>query len=261
MTVALPVPEAAESDPGSPGPGQRARPAVPGLIAQRVRPLVLARDELLPVAPGFAELLGTPGLRRGSTLAVAAEGARGTTAVALALLAAASSVGVWCGVVGLEDLGLVAADELGVALDRLVLVPRPARRFSTVVAALLDGCDIVLAGGSELAPADRRRLSVRARERRAVLITLAGSQAAAALVGRPWSGGADVRLSVVGGEFAGLGSGSGRIRSHRVDLIATRHAASPREVQASLWLPPSPGDAPSVLPVATRAAVGSAGAR
>ena len=259
MTVALPAVLAGESSSGSPGPGQRARPAVPGLLAQRVRPLVLARDELLPVAPGFAELLGTPGLRRGSTLAVAAEGARGTTAVALALLAAASSVGAWCGVVGLEDLGLVAADELGVALDRLVLVPRPARRFSTVVAALLDGCDVVLAGGSELAPADLRRLSGRARERRAVLITLAGSRAAA-LVGRPWSGGADVRLSVVGGEFAGLGSGSGRIRSHRVDLIATRHATTPREVQASLWLPPQPGDAPLVLPVTTRAA-GAAGAR
>ncbi|MGD0741781.1 MAG: hypothetical protein ABSA31_00580 [Acidimicrobiales bacterium] len=251
--------------PGGPGPerpglGQRARPAAPGLLAQRTRPLVLARDELLPVASGFTRLLGTPGLRRGSTLAVAAEGASGTTAVALALLARASSAGAWCAAVGLEDLGLVAADELGVALDRFVLVPRPARRFSTVVAALLDGCDIVLAATPALAPADRRRLNVRARERRAVLVVLSGSRAAPAMVGRPWPDGVDVRFSVTGGAFAGLGSGSGRMRSHRVDLVATRRAVSPREMQASLWLPPLPGDEPTALPVTTEAAE-SAGAR
>jgi len=261
MAVALPRPAPSELVPGVPGGDRRLRPGVPRVLAQRVRPLVLARDELLPVAPGFAELLGTPGLRRGSTLAVVADGARGTTSVVLALLAEASSLGAWCAAVGLEDLGSVAAGELGVALDRLVLVPRPGKRFTTVVAALLDGCDVVVAAAPELAPADRRRLSVRARERRSVLVVLTGSQAAAAVVGRPWPDGVDIRLAVTGGVFAGLGAGSGRVCSHRVDVVATRHGAYPREQRASFWLPPPPGNAPPASSVVAKAAVTSAGAR
>jgi hypothetical protein len=212
----------------------------------------------LPVAPEFAELLGTPGLRRGSTLAVVADGACGTTSVVLGLITAASSQGAWCAAVGLEDLGLVAADELGVALDRLVLVSRPERRFTTVVAALLDGCDVVLAAAPELAPADRRQLSARAREGRSVLVVLTGSQASA-VVSRPWPDGVDVRFSVTGSSFAGLGVGSGRMRSHRVDVIATRRAASPREKRARLWLPPLPRNIPPASPVAGEVAVDSAG--
>jgi hypothetical protein len=231
------------------------------VLAQRVRPLVLARDELLPVAPEFAELLGTPGLRRGSTLAVVADGARGTTSVVLALVAEASSLGAWCAAVGLKDLGFVAAGELGVALDRLVLVPRPGKRFTTVVAALLDGCDVVLAAAPELAPADRRRLSVRARERRSVFIVVTGSQAAAVVVGRPWPDGVDVRLAVTGGAFAGLGAGSGRVCSHRVDVVATRRGAHPRERCGYFWLPSPPGNAPPASPVVEEAAATSAEAR
>ena len=260
MTVAFPVPGLPEPAPRRPGAGQRDRPAVPGVVAQRVRPLVLARDELLPVAPEFAELLGTPGLRRGSTLAVVADGAPGTTSVAFGLVAAASSAGAWCAAAGLEDLGLVAADEFGVALDRLVLVPRPGKRFPTVVAALLDGCDVVLVAATGLALADRRRLSVRARERRAVLIVLAGSQAAA-VASRPWPDGVDVRFSVTGGVFVGLGAGSGRVRAHRVDVAVTRRAASPRETRASLWFPSPSGEIPSQPRVAVGKRLDSAGAR
>ncbi len=242
-----------------PGTGQQVRPAVSDLIAQRVRPLVLAREDLLPVAPGFAELLGTPGLRRGSTLAVAADGACGTTAVALGLIAEASSMGAWCAAVELEDLGIVAADELGVSLDRLVLVPRTGKRFPTVVAALLDGCDIVLVAAPGLSPADRRRLSDRARERRAVLVVLSGSLAAPTVTSGPWPDGVDVLLSVTGSSFAGLGAGNGRMLAHRVDVIATRRAAAPQEKRASLWLPSLPEGISPASPVGAKAAPASAG--
>ncbi len=261
MAVAFPRPGPSGPALGQPEARPRVRPEVPGLIAQRIRPLVLARDELLPVAPGFAELLGMPGLRRGSTLSIVADGACGTTSVALGLIAEASLLGAWCAAVGMEDLGLVAAEELGVALDRLVLVPRPEKRFATVVAALLDGCDVVLAAAPELAPADRRRLSVRARECRSVLVVLTGSQAAAAVVSRPWPDGIDVRFSVRKGAFAGLGAGSGRVCSHQVDVVATRRAASPRERRGSLWLPPLSGDTSPASVVVTGQELDSVGVR
>src|SRR5262245_5859995 len=95
-------------------------------------------ERTLPVLPELRALLPAGGLRRGSTVAVAAGhpvplGAVpaggltsfGATTVLLALLAAASAAGSWCAVVGLPALGLAAAAELGVALDRLALVPEP----------------------------------------------------------------------------------------------------------------------------------------
>ena len=45
----------------------------------------------------------------------------GATSILLALLAGASAAGSWCAVVGMPSLGLVAAAELGIALDRPLL--------------------------------------------------------------------------------------------------------------------------------------------
>ncbi|HYZ09141.1 MAG TPA: hypothetical protein VE709_11300, partial [Pseudonocardiaceae bacterium] len=73
-----------------------------------------------PVHAPLAPLLPGGGLRRGSVVAV-----RGSTALLLALLAAATTQGAWAAVVGIGDLGVLAAAEAGVAVQRLVLVPAP----------------------------------------------------------------------------------------------------------------------------------------
>ena len=126
-----------------------------GDLAGRVQPLDLARERRLPVLPAFDPLLPATGLRRGTTVAVgAAPGVTGATSLALALAAGASQAGSWVAAVGLGSLGLVAAAELGVALDRLVLVADPGRErtgWASVVAAMVDGFDVVLvaAGGPD----------------------------------------------------------------------------------------------------------------
>jgi hypothetical protein len=209
-----------------------ARADPPRLLADRLRPTVLARDELLPVASAFTELLGTPGLRRGSTVAVSATGGAGATTLACALLAAASTEGAWCAAIEMVDLGVVAAAELGVALDRLTLVPRSGRKLAPVIAALLDGCDIVLAPPDVSTP-DFRRLVARARERRSVLVVLSGSRAIATSR-RPVPDGVDVRIEVVRNVFGGLGFGAGRLAHRRIEVVATRRSATPRTMHASL---------------------------
>ena len=84
-----------------------------------------------------------------------------------ALAAGASAAGSWVGVVGVPSLGLAAAAELGVALERLVLVAPPAPgEWATVAATLVDAFDVVLAapprrGGLAMG----RRLQARVRER------------------------------------------------------------------------------------------------
>ena len=123
--------------------------------------------------PALESLLPDAGLRRGSTVAVApAEpGPFGATSVLLALLAGASVAGSWCAVVGMPSLGLVAAAELGIALDRLALVPDPGPDWPAVVAALLDGIDVVAAAppGPVSAPL-AGRLAARVRQRGSVLV-------------------------------------------------------------------------------------------
>ena len=69
--------------------------------------------------------------------------ARGSITVLLALLAEATEQGLWAAVVGMPELGLLAAAELGVAIERVAVVPKPGAEFGAVVAALLDGMDIV----------------------------------------------------------------------------------------------------------------------
>lgn len=225
-------------------------------LAVRTRPHALAREALLPVAAPLTELLGTPGLRRGTTVVLQGGELPGATSLLLALLAGPSAAGAWCGVVGASELGLVAAGEFGVAMERLVLVPEPGRRVAAVVGALLEGCDVVcLRSPVPLAAPETRRLAARARERKAVLLVATGGTASLACPGgysgrgtgregrapsrslAGWSEVPDVALTVRTSHYAGLESGSGRIRAHLVEVGATRRRAVPEEVKQWLWLP------------------------
>ena len=87
----------------------------------------------------------------------------GSTSLVLGLLAHASRHGGWVAVVGLPSVGLLAAHQIGLVLDRLVLVPDPGPDAPRVLAALVDGVDAVVAGDVALLDSDRRRLSARAR--------------------------------------------------------------------------------------------------
>lgn len=176
---------------------------------------------VLPVAPELAGVLPWSGLRRGSTLAI-----HGSTSLLLALLAEATSAGSWAAVVGVPDLGVVAASELGVRVDRLALVPCPGGEFASVVAALLDGMDLVAVGSSTGQP-DRqlRRLSSRARHRRAVLLSL----------GR-WPG-SDVELHYTLGRWSGPGCGAGYLRARDAVVHASGRGSAARPVSTEIRLP------------------------
>ncbi|MBV9411770.1 MAG: hypothetical protein JO148_09240 [Acidimicrobiia bacterium] len=214
---------------------ERSQVAAPEL-KNLARPVSLARERTLPVLPALADLLPEGGLRRGSTVAVSGWSpsepersggeTRGGTSLALALLAGPSQAGSWCAAVGLPSLGLVAAAEVGVSLERFPLVARPGEEWPAVVAALVDAVDVVLVClPRHVRNGDARRLVAKARDRGSVLITTGGSFAA------------DVRLSVASSTWEGLGRGHGRLRARRMDVVASGRGAAARERRASLWLP------------------------
>src|SRR4051812_46036599 len=109
------------------------RAAALAAVAERAKPVALAREHVLPVIEPLQPLL-PDGLRRGTTVAVGS-----STSLALALLAAPSAGGSWAATVGVSTLGLAAAAEFGVALDRLVVVaPPPPASWAAVVATLVE---------------------------------------------------------------------------------------------------------------------------
>ena len=171
---------------------------------------VLAGDRVLPVGGPLGAELPRGGVQRGSTIALDGAIGAGATTIGLQLAAAATAPGEWAAIVDADGtIGARAAEAAGVVLERCALVRRvPRDRWATVVAALLDGVALVVAGVPPyLRPGDARRLTARARERAAVLVALG-----------PWPAEASLRLHASCGEWTGLGVGTGLLESRVVDV-------------------------------------------
>jgi hypothetical protein len=166
------------------------------------------------------------------------DGGQGATTLALALAVAASAAGSWTAVVGAPSLGLLAALELGIAPERLLVVPEPPREsWATVVATLVDAVDLVLVQPTRVAPGEARRLVARAREREAVLIALPGSARPSGGGPSTWPG-ADVRLTIERTSWMGpCELGAGRLVARRAEVMADGRGAAARLRRAALWLP------------------------
>jgi hypothetical protein len=170
----------------------------------------LAGNRILPVAGAIGALLPAGGLQRGTTVALDGPAGTGSTTVALTLAAATTSAGEWAAVVDPDGtLGARAATETGVALERFGVVRRvPADRWSTVVAALLDGVALVVASVPPyLRPGDARRLTARARERSSILVAIGA-----------WPAEAAIRLHARGSQWSGLDLGAGLLDRRELDV-------------------------------------------
>lgn len=185
---------------------------------------VVARP-VLPVPPALAELLPAGGLRRGSTVTL-----RGSRSVLLSL-AAITRAGGAAAVVGMPDLGLLAAAECGVDTTHLAVVPRPGAQAGDVVAALLEGFPLVALAaehvlglgqrGSSLA----RRLTNRARNRDAVLVAYGTWPAP------------DLHVECTQGCWSGLSDGHGHLLTQELTVQVTGRGALGQARRARVRLP------------------------
>lgn len=169
---------------------------------------------VLPVAAPLAKALPRGGLARGSVVSVLGQGA---TSLLYTLLA--GPAGCWSALVGMPELGLSAAAELGVDLNRVALVPDPGADALQVVSILIDGVDLVavaLPPAVRPAPARQRVIGGRLRQRGSVLLVLG-----------PWPG-ADLVLTARPIGWHGLGRGHGRLRDRELAVrVGGRRAAGP----------------------------------
>src|SRR5688500_17806438 len=165
-----------------------------GELAELTRPASMAGEQALPLLPAMESILRSGSLQRGYTVSV--QGGPGASSLALALAAGASQAGSWVAAVGIPSLGVASAAELGVVLQRLILIaPPPASLWPTVAAALIDAFDVVLAGWPDISGSMARRLGMRNRDRKSVLIPVASGTRSS------WNEAADVRLTVSGSHW------------------------------------------------------------
>jgi hypothetical protein len=239
--MSSPLPATPTGPTGDPRPGPATGPATTGLDGVRSA-AALTTDDLLPTADALRPLLPDGGLRRGGTLGVAGSGA---TSVAFALLAGPSAAGSWGAVVGLDSLGLLAAADLGVDLARTALVPTPGPQWPTVIAALLDACDVVLVRPTGRATTSTvRRLTARVRERGRVMVWLDATAADTT---------PDVRITGTSSVWEGPGWGTGHLTGRQLRLHADGRRLAGHTRHTTVWLPDAHGRlSPAGVPAGDR---------
>ncbi len=202
-----------------------------GALGERVAPVTMAHERTLPVAGVYAGLFAEGALVRGRVLSCAGSAA---TSLALGLVAPAIEAGAWLAVVDVPTVGLDAASELGVCLERIVgvdLGDRPAATWPDVVAAAADGFELMLTRvPAGVRPASARSVVTRLRQRGVVAIVL----------GDPGPLPCDGVIESADRVWEGLGDGFGHLRGRTVEVVASgRRIRGTRRGTVSFQGPPT----------------------
>ena len=169
--------------------------------------------KLTPTHEALADLLPDGGLKQGAAYSVTS-----SSALVMALLAGPSQAGSWCGVVGMPEFGVEAAESLGIDLDRLVLVPHPGDQWLTVTAAIADAMSvIVVKPGRAASDGAVTKLAGRLRDRGATLLVVG-----------TWPQ-TEAMISITASRWSGLGQGWGYLTEREVTVtVSSRRSATPR---------------------------------
>jgi len=180
----------------------------------------------IPTHPSIGGLLPGGSLRQGAAYSVD----RSMTLL-MALLAGPSAAGSWCGVVGVPEFGIEAAERFGIDLERLVLVPNPGDQWLAVTAAVADVMGVVaIRPPKRASDASVARLAARLRQRGATLLVLG-----------PWPQ-SEAMLSLSDSSWTGIGQGHGHLEAREVTVtVSSRMGGRPRSAPAA---PLHPGSAP-----------------
>lgn len=168
--------------------------------------------------PASLSSLFPDGLVKGMTV-----GVRGSRLASLILASIPSSQGAWTACVGIADMGWICASRLGMDLERTVLVARESGpAMGQVLAAAIDGFDVVVVGEEIRLDARERRLLARRALARGVLVIAEG-----------WPVRRMVEARYLGSQ--GLRAGSGHLSKVSLELSVKRTRAVRAQVGAQGW--------------------------
>jgi hypothetical protein len=202
--------------------------AIDPKILEAVRPTTLSNEQLLDVPEGLQPLFPWGGLQRGWSVGITGHGAWTLTA---GLLAPSLGEQGWLAVVGAPLVNLVAAAEVGIRMDRVLVIDTPPTgQWGTLIASLLEAVQaVVIAPPSRIGGRDARRIGARLREQRGTLIHLGG--------GATWPNELDLGLTCTTTNWQGIGEGHGYLKYRQVlvEAVGRRSVSRPRSV--SVWMP------------------------
>jgi hypothetical protein len=202
--------------------------AIDPKILEAVRPTTLSKEQLLDVPEALQPLFPWGGLQRGSSVGISGHGAWTLTS---GLLAPSLGEQGWLAVVGAPLVNLVAAAEVGLRMDRVLVIDTPpAGQWGTVVSSLLEAVQaVVIAPPSMIGRRDARRICARLREQRGTLIHLDG--------GTTWPNGLNMALTCTTTDWQGIGEGHGYLRYRRMKVEARGRRSLSRPRSVSVWMP------------------------
>ena len=187
-----------------------------GHVLEDIAPVVLAAEKVLPIPEVFGDLFPGDGLQRGWVTRVG--GGPSARAFAWALLGGVTTAGGWIASIDVPGIAMAAAREVGVAIERMMVVTSTdAESWSTAVGALIGAVDVVVfeSPRHRITPSEHRRLASRARERGSVLLELASSTRFRSQLQY------DLSFTTHPVAWTGLGRGHGCLRGRVVDVQVT----------------------------------------
>ena len=207
------------------------RAALDPALLQATTSSVFRHESLptLPVSPDLRAMFPEGGLVRGRTVLCGGDAA---VALALRIVSQPTQAGSWLGVVGVHNIGVQAASEQGVALQRVVFVQPATSRAEWVstVAAAADGFDVLMLEVPHgITVADARRVQTRIQSRRNALVLIGATQKLALQsVFQP-----DVVIDTTTTQWNGIERGSGHVQSREVCVTVSGRRV-PKAQQYSL---------------------------
>jgi hypothetical protein len=200
---------------------RRQMAAVPGKVGASRRghagsdDLLPKSENLLPIPPLLADVL--PGALPRGTVAVLS----GARSLPLSMVAAVTAAGGNAAIVGLPNIGLLAAVEMGADLSRLAVIPDPGTDPVEVAAVLMDGMDLVMLGlnGCSVPLTRARAVVARARHKGCTLLVTDGDWQGASIRLEARVCGYETTTGDVGDQGTAV-LGFGRISRVRLDVCA-----------------------------------------
>ena len=211
-----------------------------------IAPVVLAKDLLVPVPEVFHQLLPSAGLQRGWTTRVG--GSRTGRAFIWALLSDVTRRGGWIAAVDVPGISLSAASEVGLSIERVLIVSsEDGSSWSAAMGALIGSVDAIVFGTPHhrIQPSMHRRLASRCRERGTIMVELASGRGPDQERRRqPME--PDVSFEIAVNQWDGLGNGYGRLHARAVQVSAFGRRIPGRARSGEFLIPDTDGTVRSV---------------
>lgn len=208
-----------------------------------IAPVVLAKDLLVPVPEVFHEVLPRSGLQRGWATQVA--GSPSGRVFAWALLSEVTRSGGWVAAVDVPGISLAAASEVGLSIERVLVISRvEAQNWADVMGALIGSVDVVMYASPQhrVQSSTYRKLLSRCRERGTILMQLASDSRPA--VRPPVE--VDVSFDVQSADWRGLGNGHGCLESRTVNVTVSGRRIPGQPRTGSFMVPDTDGSVRAV---------------